>query len=67
MRIVTTTHTEIAVSHPITATWRGLITGVALPGRRPADRIRSVASIEITSGGAGALLSNLILLIPEFG
>ena len=67
MRFVTTRHTEITMNHPIAATWKPVITSIALPGRRLADRIRFVAGIAITLGGAGVLLSDLIHLMPSFG
>lgn len=53
--------------HPIAATWKPEITAIALPGRRLADRIRFLAGIATTLGGAGVLLSDLIALIPPLG
>jgi len=66
MRFVTTKHTEITMNHPIAATWRPAIASIAIPGRRLADRIRFVAGIAITLGGAGVLLSDFIALIPPY-
>ena len=67
MRFVTTKHTEITMNHSIAATWKPAITGIVLPGRRLGDKIRFVAGIAITLGGAGVLLSDLIHLMPSFG
>jgi hypothetical protein len=45
----------IAMNHLIAATRKPVITSIALPGRRLADKIRFVAGIAITSGGAFAI------------
>jgi len=60
-------HTAIAMNHSIAAARKPMITSIALPGRRFADKSRFVAGIAITLLGAGVLLSDLIALIPSFG
>lgn len=55
------------MNHLIAATRKPVITSIALPGRRFANKIRFVAGIAITLLGAGVLLSDLIALIPSFG
>ena len=67
MPIVTIRHPVIAMNHLIAATRKPVITSIALPGRRFADKSRFVAGIAITSGGAGVLLSDLLAIIPSFG
>ncbi len=54
------------MNHPIAAAWKPVITSIALPGRRLADRIRFVAGIAITLGGAGVLLADIARLISSF-
>jgi len=67
MHFVTTRHTEIAMNHSIAASWKPAITSIALPGRRLGDKIRFVAGIAISVGGAGVLLSDMMHLIASLG
>jgi len=46
---------------------KAVIISTALPGRRLAHKIRFAGGIAITLGGAAALLSDLIALIPSLG
>lgn len=55
------------MNHPTAATWKPVITSIALPGLRRAVNIRFVAGIAISLVGAGVLLSDLIPLIQSFG
>ncbi len=54
------------MNHPIAATWKLQVTSIALPGGRLGNKIRFVAGVVITLGGAGVLLADLILM-PSFG
>ena len=67
MHFVTTRHPEITMNHPIAATWKPQVTSIALPGRRLGDKIRFVAGVVITLGGAGVLLSDMMHLIASLG
>ena len=55
------------MNHSIAATWKPAITSIALPGRRLGDKIRFVAGIAISVGGAGVLLSDMMHLIASLG
>ena len=66
IRIVTTRYTEIAMNHPIAATWKPVIMSTVLRWNRFADKIRFVAGIVITLVGAGVLLADVARLILSF-
>jgi len=67
MSIVTTSHLEIAMNHPIADPRKPTTTSIGVLGRQFAHKLRFVASIAITLGGAGVLVSDLIRLLPSFG
>jgi hypothetical protein len=53
--------------HSIAAFLNPVLTGLGLPGRRLADRVRFVAGMAIAGGGAAMSLPDLIALAGRFG
>lgn len=55
------------MNYPIAAYRKPASTSVAIPGRRLADKIRFIAGLAISVGGAGVLLSDMMHLIASLG
>ncbi len=55
------------MNYAIAAYWKPASTSVPIPARRLVDKIRFVAGLAISVGGAGVLLSDMMHLIASLG